>query len=81
MSDPVVETKVSDKPIGFLKDPAGDNSSKRLESFIALVYGMLMPVLAGILGWQIPVAEVVVSFLVYSAAMQGVAYFNERGMK
>jgi hypothetical protein len=88
MSDPITqapevttpEVIKPAKPIGFLSDPTGDHSSKRMESFLALVYGMLMPLLAGIFGWQIPVAELVGSFLIYSAAMQGVVYFSEKNM-
>ncbi len=78
MSDPTTTTPT--KPVGFLSDPAGDHSSKRMESFLALVYGMLMPLLAGIFNWQISVAEIAGAFLIYSAAMQGVVYFSEKNM-
>jgi hypothetical protein len=68
------------KPLGMLSDPTGDISSKRVQSFVALIYAMLLPPFAGIFGWgaTLPIAELVVTFLVYSAAMQGISYINDK---
>jgi hypothetical protein len=67
------------KKIGMLGDPNGDTSSKRTESLLGLIYAMILPLLAGIFGWTgVPVAEISGAFLIYSAAMQGIAYFNDK---
>jgi len=72
-------TTVKFKPLGMLRDPAGDTSSKRTQSLLALVYAMLLPILAGWFTWTgYPTAEVSGAFLIYSAAMQGISYFNDK---
>jgi len=84
MSDPVnPDTEViHDKPIGFLHDASNDKSSKRLQSFIGLLAAIAMPFIAGFVKQQfsvdIPVTEITLTFLLYSAAMQGVVLMSER---
>jgi len=65
------------KPDGFL-DGAGGKSSKRLQSFLGLLAALLFPVLCGVFDLKVPVAEITASFLVYSAALQGVSYLQEK---
>lgn len=50
---------MSDKPIGFLKDAQGDNSSKRLWGSISMVLGLAMKLSFSIIALTplIPVAE------------------------
>ena len=62
---------------GFL-DGAGGKSSKRLQSFLGLLAALLFPVLCGVFDLKVPVAEITASFLVYSAALQGVSYLQEK---
>jgi hypothetical protein len=63
-------------------DGVGGKSSKRLQSFLGLIAALAMPVVLGFVQmWtkvKFPVAELVTAFLVYSAAMQGVSYLQER---
>ena len=69
------------KKIGMFGDPAGDVSSKRVQSFIGLAYALILPVLNGTFSWTgVPVAEICAMFLTYSAAMQGVSALAEKGM-
>jgi hypothetical protein len=74
--------KRNNKPIGFLRDGYNDKSSKRLQSFIGLFAAIAMPFIAGIIKEvfkiDIPVVEITLTFLVYSAAMQGVVLVSER---
>lgn len=78
---------VRTKPLGLLRDPAGDVSSKRTESLIALLVAIFWPVVgAALVNAGLDVTKVingdvfVGALLGYSAAMQGVAWAAERGM-
>lgn len=64
---------------GGLIDGVGGKSSKRLGSLLGLVAALLFPFLAGLLQLKVPIAEITTAFLVYSAALQGVSYLQERG--
>jgi|WetSurMetagenome_2_1015567.scaffolds.fasta_scaffold30098_5 hypothetical protein len=70
------------KSIGFLRDESNDKSSKRLQSFIGLVSAIAMPFVAGFIkkqfGVDIPITEITLTFLLYSAAMQGVVLLSEK---
>lgn len=72
----------SGKSIGFLRDAYNDKSSKRLESFIGLLAAVAMPFIAGIIkkvfAVDIPMVEITTTFLLYSAAMQGVVLMSEK---
>jgi hypothetical protein len=72
----------SGKPIGFLRDAYNDKSSKRLQSFIGLLAAIAMPFVAGFIkktfSVDIPIAEITLTFLLYSAAMQGVVLMSEK---
>jgi hypothetical protein len=75
---------------GFLHDPNGDKSSKRLESLSAFIEASLCPFLLPILqgyvnkkfglGVNIPIFEITMGLLSYSAILQGIAWGAERGM-
>jgi ABC-type uncharacterized transport system permease subunit len=69
-------------PPAHYLDGAGGKSSKRLQSFLGLVAALLSPIVLGFVQmWtkvKFPVAEIVTAFLVYSAALQGVSYLQER---
>ena len=73
-------------PIGVLKDPAGDFSSKRLESILSFAFGCLTVVGGLILNAKgvdisrFPITQLVIAFLTYSAAMQGVSAFSEKNL-
>lgn len=60
-------------------DGAGGKSSKRLQSFLGLVAGLVFPLVAGLLkiADDVPVGVITSGFLVYSAAMQGVSMYQE----
>lgn len=68
------------KPGGILDGPEG-KSSKRLLSLLGLAAALLFPILVGFFKLKLPVAELSGAFLVYSAAMQGVSYLQERKKK
>lgn len=75
-------------PLGLLRDPAGDWSSKRTESLIALAFGILWPIVAAeLVKLGLDVTKVIDSnvftgaLLGYSAAMQGISWAAERGMQ
>lgn len=75
------------KPIGFLNDPAGDKSSKRLESFIGLTMGVgiaitsfCLNVFAHIDISGFPLVAMVIAFLTYSASMQGISMAAESSL-
>jgi len=65
---------MSDKPIGFLKDAQGDNSSKRLWGSISMVLGLAMKLSFSIVALTalIPVAEVAVRLSMALGAADGV---------
>lgn len=63
---------------GGLIDGVGGKSSKRLGSLVGLGAALVFPLLVGLLKLELPVAELTVSFLVYSAALQGVSMIQER---
>lgn len=63
-----------DKPIGFLKDADGDNSSKRLWGSISMVLGLTMKLSFSIIALTplIPVSEVAVRLPMALGAADGV---------
>ena len=63
---------------GGLIDGVGGKSSKRLGALLGLGAALVFPFIAGLLKLQVPVAEITASFLVYSAALQGVSYLQEK---
>lgn len=64
-------------PGGILDGPGG-KSSKRLGSLIGLGAALVFPLLVGLLKLDLPVAELTIAFLGYSAALQGVSMIAER---
>jgi len=48
MSDAIAPLLLQSKPLGFLKDANGDNSSKRLWGSLSMVLGLLMKVVYSI---------------------------------
>lgn len=72
--------KAVEKVDGFF-DGVGGKSSKRLQSFLGLVAALVAPFVLGAVqkwtGAKYPVGEIVTAFLVYSAAMQGVSFYQE----
>jgi len=85
-SDNTATTAPVKAPISILKDPAGDFSSKRLESILSFAFGCLTVVgamIAHSLGVDLsnfPLVQLIVAFLTYSAAMQGVSAFSEKNL-
>ena len=65
---------MSNKPIGFLKDADGDNSSKRLWGSISMVLGLAMKLSFSIIALTplIPVAEVTTRLPMALGAADGV---------
>jgi len=63
---------------GGLLDGVGGTSSKRLGSLLGLAAALLFPFIAGLLNLKVPVGEITTAFLVYSAALQGVSYLQEK---
>jgi hypothetical protein len=59
-------------------DGTGGKSSKRLQSFLGLLAAVIFPVICGWLKLNLPIAEITTGFLIYSAAMQGVSYLQEK---
>ncbi len=65
-------------PGGVLDGPGG-KSSKRLSALLALGAAISLSFVAGFFKMKdLPVVELVIAFLTYSAAMQGVSYLSER---
>lgn len=73
--------KAVEKKDGFF-DGVGGKSSKRLQSFLGLVAALVAPFVIGVVekwtGTKYPVGEIVTAFLVYSASMQGVSFYQEQ---
>ena len=63
---------------GGLIDGVGGKSSKRLGSLIGLGAALLCPILVGLLKLNLPVTELTIAFLTYSAALQGVSMIAEK---
>ena len=76
----------SKKSVGLMQDPSGAFSSKRFSSLLSLGFAALIVIgviIANALNLNIshiPVSELVVAFLTYSAAMQGVSAFSEKNL-
>lgn len=66
-----------DPPTGLL-DGAGGKSSKRLSALMALGAAFLFPLLNGIFKLGMPVVELTTAYLVYSAALQGITYLQDK---
>jgi len=84
---PLAPPPVPKKSIGLLKDPAGDWSSKRTESAVALVVGIAYPFVAAVLKSHgvdltgiINSGVFVGALLGYSGALQGVSVAAERSI-
>ena len=81
-----VPTGATKQPLGVIADPAGDLSSKRLESLMAFGVAVLVVAATVILGAlrvnlsNVPIVQLVIALLTYSAAMQGVSVFSERNL-
>ena len=75
MSDPAAPP-VS-QPGGIL-DGVGGKSSKRLGALVGLGAALVFPILVGLLKLDLPVAELTIAFLGYSAALQGVSMIAEK---
>ncbi len=81
-----VPSQPAKKPLGLVKDPAGDFSSKRFESMMAFGIAVLVIAADIVLGSLrvnlsgVPVVQLVIALLTYSAAMQGVSVFSERNL-
>ena len=64
---------------GFFQDANGDRSSKRLESVISLCAAILIAGASIAFAWGKEIASgLVITFLTYSAAMQGISMVGER---
>lgn len=74
------------KPLSLVQDPAGDFSSKRFESLMAFGIGVLVVIgtfIAGALGVdlsKVPVTQMLVALLGYSAALQGISWGSETNL-
>jgi hypothetical protein len=63
---------------GGLIDGVGGKSSKRLGSLVGLGAALVFPLLVALLKLNLPVVELTIAFLTYSAALQGVSTIAEK---
>ena len=79
-------TETTKKPIGLIRDPANDFSSKRFESIMSFGMAVLLIIgtfIAGSLGVdtsKIPVIQMLIALLTYSAGQQVTAAYSERNL-